>query len=727
MVLSPLEWALEYIGRGWPVLPLYPVVNGKCACPDGVYKVGPDPTKWRCSPGKHPYANLHRGLKDATLKIDQVKLWWGRLWPDAGIGISLIGAKLLDIAPDGVVDLADFIARGLPETLTFRSGGGEGHQHFLYRLPDGAPQARLCLPTRYDIMSDGYCVAPPTLHWSGGQYTWLEYDSVTEPAEPPLWALELLLDQLNGRTSAATISVPGDAILSTNGEPPLEIDLDVWDGLSHAQDRSAGLWAIAGELAQAGANEATIIEALRERDQTLGWHKYANRADADKQYLQIARRQLANVMPRIHLNGSLPNAMPQTSTVTTEPWPEPLEKAAFYGPLGEFVLDVARQSEADPAALLGMTLCAVSVLLDPRSGSYAGHAWHPARVWCVLVGPTGRARKGTAGKIAEAIVRAADPDFGKTHVQEGLSTGEGLIWKIHDEIQKWDARSKPPGWVTSEPGIDDKRLLVIESEFASPLRVQQRDGNTLSPIVRRAWDLSSYGVLEMMTKTSPGRATGAHVVIAGHVTREELLKYVERTELVNGFANRFLWMAARRHQELPFGEEVDAQLIGNFASVVAQAVTWSEAGHRMGWAPETRQDWQQAYHELGQGFGGMFGAVTARAEPQVLRIAQVFAALDRTNMLRPHHLEAALAVWRYVERSCRWIFGEVLGDQHADDILLGLKTQGEMTRTDLRAWLGKSVSSASLTRALEVLASAGLTKVEMRTNGGRPAEVWSLV
>ena len=56
--------------HGFYVLPLYPMVlvNGvlKCACPDRIYKVGPDPKKWKCSPGKHPYSNLIHGVKDAT-------------------------------------------------------------------------------------------------------------------------------------------------------------------------------------------------------------------------------------------------------------------------------------------------------------------------------------------------------------------------------------------------------------------------------------------------------------------------------------------------------------------------------------------------------------------------------------------------------------------------------------------------------------------------------------
>jgi hypothetical protein len=122
----------------------------------------------------------------------------------------------------------------------------------------------------------------------------------TELALPPAWALEMLRLQIEGRTPAATVSVPGEPILGKDGEPPLPIDMEVWRG-THAADRSTGLWAIAGELAQAGANEETIVEALRERDVTLGWFKFSDRSDAERRYRETARRQLANVMPRIRL------------------------------------------------------------------------------------------------------------------------------------------------------------------------------------------------------------------------------------------------------------------------------------------------------------------------------------------------------------------------------------------------------------------------------------------
>ena len=39
-----------------------------------------------------------------------------------------------------------------------------------------------------------------------------------------------------------------------------------------------------------------------------------------------------------------------------------------------------------------------------------------------------------------------------------------------------------------DAGVKDKRLLVQEGELSQALKVMKREGNTLSPVLRNAWD-----------------------------------------------------------------------------------------------------------------------------------------------------------------------------------------------------------------------------------------------
>jgi putative DNA primase/helicase len=79
-------------------------------------------------------------------------------------------------------------------------------------------------------------------------------------------------------------------------EPPVELHpeaLKVWRGErpklkdSGEVNRSASLVKIGRELYDAGATRPAIVAALAERDEILGWRKYAGRADADARYHEI--------------------------------------------------------------------------------------------------------------------------------------------------------------------------------------------------------------------------------------------------------------------------------------------------------------------------------------------------------------------------------------------------------------------------------------------------------
>jgi hypothetical protein len=161
------------------------------------------------------------------------------------------------------------------------------------------------------------------------------------------------------------------------------------------------------------------------------------------------------------------------------------------------------------------------------------------RLFPILVGDTSKGRKGTSWGYVKLFFEMLDPSWVKMKLPKGLSSGEGLIWAVRDPITK----RKDGEEQVIDDGVDDKRLLVVEEEFASVLKVCQRDANILSPSIRSAW---GTGDLEILTKNAPARATGAHISIIGHITRQELVRYLTTTEAGNGFGNRFLWLYVRR-------------------------------------------------------------------------------------------------------------------------------------------------------------------------------------
>ena len=135
-----------------------------------------------------------------------------------------------------------------------------------------------------------------------------------------------------------------------------------------------------------------------------------------------------------------------------------------------------------------------------------------------------------------------------------------------------------------------------------------------------------------------------------------------------------------------------------------------------------RDLWQKVYHDLSEGKPGLLGAVTGRAEAQVVRLALVYAMLDSADTIRLEHLLAALAVWRYCEASARYIWRDSVGDPTADALLRALQTAAAagMTRWDITNHFGRNKPAAELDRAIGVLTERGLIRFAKEDSGGRP-------
>src|SRR5262249_32783237 len=139
-----------------------------------------------------------------------------------------------------------------------------------------------------------------------------------------------------------------------------------------------------------------------------------------------------------------------------------------------------------------------------------------------------------------------------------------------------------------------------------------------------------------------------------------------------------------------------------------------------------RKIWHREYARLSEGRPGLAGDMLARAEAQTMRLACLYALLDSSCLVEAEHLNAALALLDYCERSTRFVFGDSLGDDVADEILAALKQRPEgMTRNDIRQLLGGHQSAPRITRAIGVLARLGLAAcADPEPTGGRPAERW---
>jgi hypothetical protein len=216
----------------------------------------------------------------------------------------------------------------------------------------------------------------------------------------------------------------------------------------------------------------------------------------------------------------------------------------------------------------------------------------------------------------------------------------------------------------------------------------------------------------------------------GHITKEELQRSLGNSELINGFANRFCWIPVKRAQVLPESKCVDwnhfPEVLKRIA-LVLETFRWSGAPRALERSAEAQKIWNENYEALSSGYAGVLGGILNRAEAQVLRLSMLYAVCDASTLILPEHLRAALAVWRYAERSAKWIFGTATGNRRADKILWALQRKPEgLTRQDINIDIfQRNATKVDIDQALSVLVANKLAvPTEQHIPKGRPIELW---
>lgn len=391
-----------------------------------------------------------------------------------------------------------------------------------------------------------------------------------------------------------------------------------------------------------------------------------------------------------------------------------LDERALHGVFGEAVELLDGVSESDPAAVLLHLLIGFGALVGPNPYVRVGTSKATAKTFGVVVGASAKARKGTAWGDARAILEATDDQFLAFHHATGLSTGEGLIHRLRDADDDQEAR--------------DPRLLVIEPEFGKVLRQNQRQGNTLSGVLREAWD---DGPLQTLTRQDPLVASRHHIGVVGHVTNEELLAELDSVTASNGFANRFLYAYVKRSKYLPDPAAIDTYRLDGIGAHLRSAAFGARDMTEVPRTPAAMERWAEIYRELetGADLPGIAGHLTARGPAQILRLALIYALADNASaQIDVEHLEAAYAMWRFSEDSVRHIFGSRLGNPVAEKILKAARRAGPagLTSREVFEALDRNTDAETVERAVAVLSRFGLAErrtVPAGPRGGRPKKV----
>jgi hypothetical protein len=416
---------------------------------------------------------------------------------------------------------------------------------------------------------------------------------------------------------------------------------------------------------------------------------------------------------------------PHQAAETTDWEPEVIEwpvlsADALKGLAGQFVDLATRDSEADRAAVLATFLCRFGIEAGTRPYMWVGDSKHYPRLFVAVVGNTSKSRKGTSrGPVDRFFLMPDTEGYFPCQCSPGpLSSGEGLVFAVRDPIYKpvFDKRTGTTETHRVDDGVTDKRLWIIDEEFSGALAATKREGNTLSTILRCAWD---NGSLEPLTKQNKISATGAHIGVTTHITIHELRRKLEEVEAFNGFSNRFLWVCARRTKLVPLPEPMPDRSLSALQQLLIATLREAQQIGRMGFSDAAEDLWRTVYPEIAADHDGLAGAVINRGEAQVVRLGMTYALLDGISTIHENHLRSALAMWDYCRASALYIFHGFEDDPVSTKIMEKL-SEGPIEFTDLYRIFSNNASKRQIEEAVSGLAAKSKVTIEMEPTGKRP-------
>ena len=401
---------------------------------------------------------------------------------------------------------------------------------------------------------------------------------------------------------------------------------------------------------------------------------------------------------------------------------------AYYGPLGELARRHQTEIPINLMAFYAMLLPAIGWLIGRRAMIQISRDKHFCNLFTVIVGKTG-CGKGQCWNIVQSLVEQIDPTCPQ-RLHRDVASAPGLIGLVRDASTL--VRGKK---VIDDPGVTDKRCFVLFEEMDNLFTAMGRQGSTLEKLWNMAYDGRS---LENNARDRE-KATNPHVSCVCQITDESFRDAVGTVSKgrgrSNGFFNRFITVRAVKERSLPRGGVMPdvGDLIQELQTALAPLGACDSA------SPKTIQWHPSAYPELDAFHAALDGehpflsgldGLAARLKPNVMRIAMLFAVIDRDEFIRPDHLRAAKAFCLHCIDDSRGFFhpsSSSFAKPSLDDRVLAVATKDPCAATGFHNLLGNKcvgeALQASLSRLVEQRA---LIREDFKPDHGKTVPRWRL-
>ena len=651
--------AKDLAQEGFYVIPdCRPGTDGSCA--HGLHH------KRRKDCGKQPLLGKNWHHKVSS-DVEQVRRWWRRRVPP-NVGMALEPSGVVVVDTDTPEALAEAAALGLDGGITRYSR----MKAFLFRPPEGCPTGlnitKWGQSHAIDLLTTGQVVVFGR-HLEGGDI-WVEAPSgglvptKSDLHDAPAWVVEALQERAASRQRTQEATEARRATQEDDADPPVRLSqrgLKLWrgelvvDGTGKvvpnrdSLDRSATLFQLGMELAHGGATEHTIISALKERDRTLRFDKYASRRDGGQvEYQRMAQK----VLEEEPTQGDQIVDDDTGDGVVVAPFPE----TPWQGLFSDYRSLVGGTTEAPDVYHFWVFVLLFGATLGRRL--YVKHATPLfSNFFICLVGRSGLARKDTS--------------WGR---------GEDLLEELHFDPQETPPDEEPkfqllPGIGSAEGLLEtlqgDRKVVVLwEKEFLNLLaKAKQEGAGNLLPQLTQLYDSPRRHTLR--TRARPIQCTNPLLSIATATTWQWLKKGLNDRDIFGGFATRFIFVPGTPKAPSAFPPPPDATQRDHLLQEINSVRLWAidlaiEDNGEL--RPTDRAvalftDWYTSYYHRASA-EGLLPVLSARFPSFAWKLALLYASSERSPDIEETHLQPALDAVDWLWEANKATFANFLSTGH---------------------------------------------------------------
>ena len=399
---------------------------------------------------------------------------------------------------------------------------------------------------------------------------------------------------------------------------------------------------------------------------------------------------------------------------------------AYYGLVGDTVKTLGKYTQAGYENVMLSLVAQAGNMMGRSPHTMVGADRHGTNIYAVVVGETATGSKGQGLRIEKAFFNQIAPGFAENNViSASARSGEGLLDLFADETQT------------------DKRVFMTEEEYSTLLSVQKIQGNRhIVDYMKVLWDGINYSKLTVGNRVD---LKDVHYSYLAHITPYAFRSLLAEDEIKNGFINRFFvcWTQMRKVVANPDVIDWEGKELKELITEWKAAMKEAESIGQIVRSEEADEMWEEAYVDsLLQQMGSNTADkdILARSNPNKLRLANIYAALDGTHIMTEEHIRAASSLWAYCETSVLREFGKADIDIDPDMKkimeLLKSKSTNEFEKekgislTEIqRQFKNRSTKEyAEIKRKLEIMVAKNKFRMELiPSSGGKPERRFYLV